>query len=441
MGIMARLSGWSGGLFKSVRKARDPGDDFWYTGLSESTATGIRVGQITALQASTCAACVSILSEDVAKLPVHVYRARSDGGKEIVKDHPVERLLQKPNIDQDRFEFIETMQLAHLLRGNAYAPILRDGRGRPTGLIPVNPDNVALWESPGGELFYKVTRIGYRERWLLRDFPDLIPADDVFHLRWMSQDRVAGLSRISLARESLGLSLAQEQHAARLAGNGARPGGVLQTDKKLTTEVLERLKSQWQDSYGGWARTGKTAVLEEGLKWQALTMNSVDMEFLASRRFQVEEIARIWRVPLHKLGVTPTGGTGPSAVQADQDYMNNVVCSYVERWEAKIDDVFGLRDEGLFVEFDVNRFLRADIQTRLNALRTGVIGMIYTPNEARRGEGLADIEGGDTLYQPTNVAPIGFMPSPGGAGPGSDVTGQPAPGGDGDPAAVPAIDE
>lgn len=440
MGFMARLTG----LFRAETRARDPGDDFWYTGLSESTATGINVGQITALQASACAACVSILSEDVAKLPVHVYRGRSDGGQEIVKDHPVERLLQKPNIDQDRFEFVETMQMALLLRGNAYAVILRDGRGRPTGMVPVNPDNVALWESPGGMLFYRVTRIGYRERWMLRDFPDLIPAEDVFHLRWMSQDRVAGLSRISLARESLGLSLAQEQHAARLAGNGARPGGVLQTDKKLTKEVLDRLKSQWQESYGGWARTGKTAVLEEGLKWQALTMNSVDMEFLASRRFQVEEIARLFHVPPHKLGIAATGGTGPSMAAINQDYMNNVVSSYVERWETKIDDVFSLRDEGLFLEFDVNRFLRADIQTRLNALRTGVVGMIYTPNEARRSEGLADVEHGNTLYQPTNVAPIGFTPTAGGgggdSGPGSDVTGEPAPGGDGDPAAVPPVE-
>src|SRR3990167_3298461 len=286
MSIMSRLSG----LFRGVEKARDPADDFWYNALGEKTATGINVGQITAMQASACAACVSILSEDVAKLPVHVYRSRSDGGKEIVTDHPVERMLRKPNIDQDRFEFIETMQLALLLRGNAYAVIIRDGRGRPIGLVPVNPDNVRLWESPGGYLFYHVVRIGYRENWLLRSFPDLIPADDMFHLRWLSQDRVAGLSRISLARESLGLSLAQEQHAARLAGNGARPGGVLQTDKKLSTPTLEHLKAQWQESYGGWARTGKTAVLEEGLKWQALTMNAVDMEFLESRRFQVEEI-------------------------------------------------------------------------------------------------------------------------------------------------------
>lgn len=432
MGVLTRLAAWW------LERSGTIEDWFREFGDLNKSATGIAVTQFRAMQASTVMACVSMLSEDVAKLPAHVYRRQKDGGKTIVADHPLEKLLRKPNAWQTRFEFVEFMQAALLLRGNAYAPIVRNGRGVPIGLVPVNPDRVSLFESPGGALFYCVQRHGMHDMAALETLPLMIPAEDMLHLRWLSQNSLSGLSRIGLAREAIALSLAQERHAAQLFGNGARPGGVLQTDKRLGKETIERLKTQWKANYGG-ENTGSTAVLEEGLKWQALGMTSVDAEFLASRRFQVEEIGRMFRVPGHKLGILPAGGTGPSAVQADQDYMNNVVSSYVERWEAKLDDTFGLSDAGLFVEFDVNRFLRADIQTRYAAYRTAIVGTFMKPNEARRLEGLPDDPKGDVLLQPTNVAPLGFVPTNGngsGSGPGSDVTGSPAPGGDGDPAAV-----
>jgi HK97 family phage prohead protease len=164
-------------------------------------------------------------------------------------------------------------------------------------------------------------------------------------------------------------------------------------------------------------------------------MTAQDAEFIASRNLQVQEIARLFRMPLHKIGVME-GGLGKSLEQLDQDYVNNTVSSYLERWEAKISQTFDLADEDLTVEFDVSKFLRASLQTRYNAYRTGIVGMFLKPNEARRAEGLPDDEGGDTLYQPTNVAPIGFDPSGSESGPGSDLTGAAAPGGAGDPAAV-----
>ena len=118
-------------------------------------------------------------------------------------------------------------------------------------------------------------------------------------------------------------------------------------------------------------------------------------------------------------------------------YLNNTLSTDAERWEAKFNDFFGLDGEEVFVAFDLDHFNRADLQTRMTSYRTGIVGMVLTPNEGRSKEGLKRIKGGDTLYQPTNVAPIGFMPKGSETGPGSDVTGAPAPGGDGDPAAVP----
>lgn len=414
--------------------------DEWYRefGSTNLSATGLYVSQWTAMQTAPVMACVSILSEDVAKLPVHVYRRDAGGAKIIQENHPLERLLRKPNGWQNRFEFIEQMQAALLLRGNAYAVILRDARGVPTELVPINPDQVTVYEAKD-HIFYTVARSGVHQASVLSHMPVMIAAEDMFHLRWLSSNGLVGLSRIALAREAIALSLAQQEQAARLAGNGARPAGGLMTDKKLSEDVYKRLAADFQQAYGGLNNTGRTVILEEGMKWMPFGMTSADAEFLASRKFQVEEIARLYRIPPHKLGITDRAVAAGAAV-ADQEYMNNVVSSYVERWEAKLDETFDLSSQGLFTEFDVSRFLRADITARYGAYRTGIVGSFLTPNEARRAEGLPDMEGGDVLFQPTNVAPLGWSPtSATGSGPGSDVTGAPADGGRGDPAAPPDL--
>lgn len=436
MSLWSRVTGF-------FRKSAGSIED-WFAefGWSNRTATGIHVNQITAMQVTAVMGCVSILAEDVAKLPAHVYRRLSNGGKKIVADHPLERLLQQPNGYQTRFEFVEQMMAALVLRGNAYAPIVRDGRGKPVALIPVNPDQVWLYEAPDGSLFYMVARQSPHDIAMLKTLPLMVPAEDMLHIRWLSvgaQNGLWGVSRIGLAREAIALSLSQQELAARLSGNSTNLGGILETEKSLTEAAAARLKKNWKDKYGGIGKAGETAILEDGLKWKPLGMTAQDAEFVASRDFQVLEICRIFRMPPHKVGVL-VRGMGPSIEQLDQDYMNNTVSSYLERWEAKLAQTFGLTDESadLFVEFDVSRFLRASMQTRLNALGTGVVRMIYTPNEARRAEGLPDVDGGDTLYQPVNVAPIGFTPGAGAAlaGPGSDQTGAAAEGGAGDPAAV-----
>ena len=430
MGYMSRV--WD-----AIRGKSGTIDDWWQEfGPTSVSSGGMAVTQITALQVATVLACVSIRSEDVAKLPVHVYRKRPDGGRTIVADHPLERVLQAPNDYQSRFEYMEQMMVALMLRGNAYSVILRDGRGRVTKLIPVNPDRVWIYEAPGGEVFYQVARRGMHETAMLKNEPLMIPAEDVFHLRWMAlENSLYGASRIALAREAIGLALSQQELAGRLSANATNLGGVLTTEQKLSKEAAERLAKAWKERKQGLKNAGDTAVLEAGLKWQPLGMTARDAEMMAGRQMSVQEIARIYRMPMHKLGVVDKG-VGSSLEQMDQDYMNSVVSSDLGRWEAKFDQVFGLSAEGLFVEFDVSGFLRASLQTRYTAYRTGIVGMFLTPNEARRAEGLPDHPEGDTLYQPTNVAPIGFEPTGKETGPGSDVTGAAAPGGAGDAAAV-----
>lgn len=430
-------------VFDAVRGKTAMSIDEWWSefGPSGVSAGGMAVTQLTALQVSTVQACVSIRAEDVAKLPAHVYRRLPNGGREIVADHPLERLLQKPNEDQSRFEFMEQMQVSILLRGNAYAVILRDGRGRPTALVPINPDRVWIYEAPGGQVFYQVARRGLHETAVLASQPLMIPSEDILHLRWMALDNMLyGASRIGLAREAIGLALSQQELAGRLSANSTNLGGVLTTDQRLTPEAAERLAKSWKERKQGLRNAGDVAVLEQGLKWQPLGMSAKDAEMVASRGLQVQEIARLYRMPMHKLGVVDRG-VGSSIPDLDQDYMNSVVSSDLGRWEGKLDSTFDLAAQGVFVEFDVSGFLRASLQVRYGSYRTGIVGMFLTPNEARRAEGLPDHPQGDTLYQPTNVAPIGFEPSGNETGPGSDVTGDAAPGGAGDPAAVPQDDD
>ena len=437
MSLFGRMAARSARGDDQVTKGTMTLDEWWSEyGPTSKSAGGMSITQITAMQVSTVLACVTIRAEDVAKLPVHVYRRLPNGGKEIVADHPVERVLRQPNGYQSTFEFLEQMHVSLMLRGNAYAVILRDLRGRVTSLIPVNPDRVWIFEAPGGQVFYQVARRGLHETAVLAGEPLMIPSEDILHLRGMAIDNsLYGMSRIGLAREAIGLALSQQELAGRLSANNTNLGGVLTTDKKLSREAAERLAKSWKERKQGLRNAGEVAVLEEGVKWQALGMTARDAEFIASRNMQVQEIARIFRMPLHKLGVTD-GSRGASIEQMDQDYMNSVVSSDLGRWESKIIQTFDLAAQDLFVEFDVSGFLRASIGTRYQSYRTGIVGMFLTPNEARRAEGLPDHPEGNTLYQPTNVAPIGWEPTGTETGPGSDVTGQPAPGGRGDPAAV-----
>lgn len=413
-------------------------DEWWSEfGPTSVSSGGMAVTQLTALQVSTVQACVSIRAEDVAKLPAHVYELLPNGGRKIVSDHFLERLLQRPNDYQSRFEFVEQMQVSILLRGNAYAVILRDGRGRPIALIPINPDRVWIFEAPGGELFYQIARRGMHETAVLSSMPLMIPAEDILHLRWMALDSsLYGASRIGLARESMGLALSQQELAGRLSANGTNLGGVLQTDQKLTEEAAQRLKKAWTDRKQGLRNAGDTAVLEQGMKWQPMGMTARDAEMIASRGFQVQEIARLYRMPMHKVGVVERGA-GTSIPEMNQEYANDTVSSDLCRWEAKLAQTFGLIDDGYFVEFDIAGLIRASLMTRYQAYRAGITGLFLKPNEARRAEGLPDDPDGDKLYQPTNMAPLGFEPTGGETGPGSDATGQPAPGGMGDPSNLP----
>ena len=405
-----------------------------------ASSSGIDVNGISAMRHVVVMACVAILAEDVAKIPLGVFRRLPNGGKEPATDHYLHRLLRAPNEWQSAFEFKEMLQASLVLRGNAYAVAVRNGRGVPIRLVPLYPDRVGIWEAPDGSWFYWVTRNGLHELAVLREQPLMIPSEDVLHLRWMPQwNSLYGSSRLTMVRESVGLSMGLEEHQARFVGQGTRTSGILSTDAKLTPEARKMLEDRWQRTKAGPSNSGGTALLEQGIKWQPLGLTMVDSQFIESRNFQIRDIARAFDVPPYKLAIEGEN-EGPAMVQMGQQYLNGPISGYCERWKARCELFFDLDGEALFLDWDYGHFLKADLLSRFTAYRQAIGGPWMSVNEGRRGEGLSNVPNGDDVLQATNMAPLGWIPPDKDAGPGSDQTGKPAQGGDGDPERNPADD-
>lgn len=422
---------WSGlrAMFGLAEKSGSPTGPLPFLGSSRSM-TGLTISQATAVSVSTVFACVTVRSKDVARCAPRLLPEDSARSQKPIVDHPVAKLFKNPNRIQTWFEFAFQMHVALLLRANSYAIILRDVRGRPTSLIPINPDQVYLYEAPDGSIFYNVARYSAFQTAILRDVPLMIPEEDVFHLRGMTFNMLAGASTIGIARDSIGVALGLEQQASRFIGNGARPSGVLQTAKELSEPAAKRLREQWAQLRSGLQNVGQTAILEDGVEWKPMNLTSVDLEFIQQRKFSIEDIARFFGTPLHKLAVP--GEVGKLKLdQADQAYVNSTIMPDLEAWEQKFEKVFDLGSEGLIADFDERKLLRAEEATRINNQRLQVMSGLKTQNECRALEGDPPLPGGDVLLRPVNLAASGSDMS----GTAPDGAGRPAEGSPPDPGA------
>lgn len=396
------------------RSSDDSVNDLLWSGsaFSVQSVTGISINQQTTLNSTAAMACVMMLAEDVAKLPWSIFQNAAGENRKEVTNHYLYDLLQEPNGWQNGLEFREQMQGGLIMRGNAYAPMIRSGRGVPIKLIPVNPDWVSLFLGLDGNLFWRITPQEQHMRAALMEHPffaqtGMFPFDDVLHIKGFSSNGLLGSSRIALAREAIALGLAQEQQAARWMGNAAKPSGMLTTDQKLTPQAAERLKSDIKANWGSLQNTGKMIIGEQGLKFTPFSMTSADLEFIASRKFQLEEVARIFRIPLHMIGELGRSTNNNIAQQA-QEYINYTLTGYTNRWRAKMAQVFGLRRQGLSIEFDYRELTTADMTTRINNWRTMVMSMLGTPDEGRIDLGMPPKGGkADELQQPQNMAVFG----------------------------------
>lgn len=369
--------------------------------------TGQPVNHLTALQATAVYACVKCLSEDIAKLPLVIRRRLRGGGYQTDTDHPLNHLFRRPNRWQTGFEFWARVVASLVLRGNSYIAILRDQAGAPRRLIPLNPDRVSVAVSPAGWLYYGVSHP------LIGDGVTL-HQDDMLHLRnphAMLGDGVMGLSPIAAAQEAVGLALATQQHGATLFRQGAQIAGVLQTEQSLSLEAAQRLAQSWRDTYSGVQNMGKTAVLEQGLKFERVAMTNEDAQFLATRQYQTVEICRIFRVPPHKV-FDLTRATFSNIENQGQDYINDALLpigTQIEQ-QCEADLLFEGERERLTLGFDFDAMLRGDLNSRYSAYATAINSGFRSANECRIAENLAPIEGGDVFLTPLNMTATGTKP-------------------------------
>ena len=361
------------------------------------TKAGIDVSPSKALQCSAVYACVGLLAESIAQLPVKVYRG-FDGDRREERDNWVYRLLaHRPCPWLTSFNWRELAMFCLCLRGDFYAYKVRDALGRVVELLPLLPGMIAVRQLPTWELEYTVTFANGDTR--------TVGQRDIFHVLYRSLDGVTGLSPIACQRETIGLTLAAQEHGAATFGNGAKPGGVLSVPGNLTEEAYTRLKTNWQSAYSG-ENAGATAILEQGVKFEPLSMTNADAQFLETRRFQVEDIARIYGIPLFMIQSTEkTTSWGSGIEQMSMGYVRYTLLPWVRRWEQAIarDLLDEAGERGLEVRLNLDGLQRGDIGSRYDAYQKGINMGVLTPNEVREMEDMTPYEGGDIHLTPMNM--------------------------------------
>ena len=375
-----------------------------------STSAGKPVTERSAMQMTAVYACVRILSEAIAGLPLHVYRYEDDGRRSKALEHPLYVLLHdEPNPEMTSFVFRETLMTHLLLWGNAYAQVIRNGRGDVVGLYPLMPNQMQVGRNEHGELEYVYSRTG--------DEPDqdqprkvtLTPAD-VLHIPGLGFDGLVGYSPIAMAKNAIGLAIATEEYGASFFANGAAPGGVL--EHPGTIKDPARVRESWQSTFGGSRNSNKIAVLEEGMKYAPIGISPEQAQFLETRKFQINEIARIFRIPPHMVGDLEKSSFS-NIEQQSLEFVKYTLEPWVSRWEQAITKALRAPAEKphVFVKFNLEGLLRGDYVSRMNGYATARQNGWMSANDIRALENLDLIPeeaGGDLYLVNGNMLPLGL---------------------------------
>ena len=288
------------GLFRSRDKPQNRTVGSAYSFFFGGSTAGKRVNERSAMQMTAVYSCVRILAEAVAGLPLHLYRYKEDGGKEKASDHPLYLLLHdEPNPEMSSFVFRETLMTHLLLWGNAYAQIIRNGKGEVIALYPLMPDRMTVDRDSNGQLYYEYT-VSMDDTPTVKGSLVRLHPSDVLHIPGLGFDGLVGYSPIAMAKNAIGMAIACEEYGAKFFANGAAPGGVL--EHPGTIKDPQRVRESWQSTFGGSGNSNKIAVLEEGMKYTPIGISPEQAQFLETRKFQINEIARIFRVPPHMVG-------------------------------------------------------------------------------------------------------------------------------------------
>jgi HK97 family phage portal protein len=378
-------------------------DQWLELGLAGGTESGVSVTVDSALRVSSVYSCVRILAETVAMLPLITYE-RLARGKRRASEHPLYSLLHdRPNDFMTAYTFRETVQGHLALRGNAYIHVDYNGAGRAEELFPLRPDRLIQIIERDGRLLYQY-QLPEEIRW----FTDA----EIWHLRSLGADGKVGYSPVSLHRQGVGLAMAQEIYAARFFGKGATPGGVLEHPGHLSDQARTNLRESWEGTHGGLGRSHKVAILEEGLKWNAIGMSQRDAQYIEGRKFQVSEIARMFRIPPHMVGDLERA-TFSNIEQQGLEFVIYTMMPWLVNWEQSIlQTLFPPADrQSFFPEFLLSGLLRGDTQTRYAAYALARQNGWLSANDIRELENMNPIEGGDTYLVPLNLTPARSLES------------------------------
>lgn len=404
MGILSWL--WRGGE-PSPRAAVQPRDGGTLITSSEDlervmtgavSGAGMSVTPSSAMRVATVYACVRIIAGSVATLPLHIKRRVDDRTREDASDHALWSLLRRrPNQWQTPAQFRRMMQAHLLLRGNAYALIVRS-RGRVIGLVPLHPDRVEVKQADDLSLAYTYTRKDGRR------VP--VAQSEMFHLVGLTLDGVMGVSPITYARETIGLSLAMERHGSRTFKNGAQPSNVLKHPGKIGPEGRENLRASLDEYRSGGEMEGKTLILEEGMEVSALSMTAEDAQWIESRKFSRTDIAMFFGVPPHMIGDTEKSTSwGTGIEQQSIGFRTFALEDHLTTWEEVINrDLVPESEPEIYARFNRKALVRGDLKARQGFHVAMLQWGVYSPNEIRALEDDNPREGGDIYYDPPNTA-------------------------------------
>ena len=378
----------------------DKAADAGYSFLFGRTTSGKPVNERTAMQTTAVYACVRILAEAVASLPLHVYEYQDDGGKKLVHEHPLYYLLHdEPNPEMTSFVFRETLMSHLLIWGNAYAQIIRDGAGRVLGLYPLLPDKMEVQRDDRGNIYYVYSR-NSDENPMFKEYGNIkLKAEDVLHIPGLGFDGLIGYSPIAMAKNAVGMTLACEEYGASFFANGANPGGVLEHPGVLKDP--SKVRESWNSVYRGVNNAHKIAVLEEGMKYQQIGIPPEEAQFLETRKFQINEIARLYRIPPHMVGDLDKSSFS-NIEQQSLEFVKYTLDPWVIRWEQSLQRSLLLPGEKgkYFIKLNVDGLLRGDYQSRMNGYAVGRQNGWFSANDIREMENMNPIpdEEGGNLY-------------------------------------------
>ena len=390
-----------GSIF-GIRGARDkPRNNYnlAYSFLFGRSTSGKPVNERTAMQTTAVYSCVRILAEAVASLPLHIYRY-TDTGKEKVLDHTLYNILHdEPNGEMTSFVFRETLMSHLLIWGNAYAQIIRDGAGRVLGLYPLLPNKMEVDRTEKGELVYYYSR-NSEENPNFNDFGRItLRQQDVLHIPGLGFDGLMGYSPIAMAKNAVGMTQACEEYGASFFANGANPGGVLEHPGVLKDPG--KVRESWNAVYRGTNNAHKIAVLEEGMKYQQIGIPPEEAQFLETRKFQINEIARLYRIPPHMVGDLEKSSFS-NIEQQSLEFVKYTLNPWVIRWEQSLQKALLLPEEekNYFIKLNVDGLLRGDYQSRMTGYATARQNGWMSANDIRELEDLNPIpeEEGGNLY-------------------------------------------